>query len=54
MVCVFWQVYNGVTRFDKGIEEIDFVVYTDASFKGMGACVNNWFMNMRLKVTDQI
>jgi hypothetical protein len=38
----FAQVYNGVTRFDKSVEDIDFVVYTDASFKVMGACVNNW------------
>jgi hypothetical protein len=39
--CQFAQVYNGATRFDKGIEKIDFCVYTDASFKGMGASVNN-------------
>jgi hypothetical protein len=26
----FEQVYNCVTRFDKSVQEIDFVVYTDA------------------------
>jgi hypothetical protein len=38
----FAQVYNGVTRFDNEIEKTDYEIYTDASFKGIGARVNNW------------
>jgi hypothetical protein len=37
----FVQTYNGITRFDNFANCIDYDLYTDASFKGLGAYFNS-------------
>jgi hypothetical protein len=37
----FAQVYNGVTKFDKSVEKVDFEVYTDA-IEGDGSNIAHW------------
>jgi hypothetical protein len=37
----FSHLYNGFTRFDNIVNVIDYEVYVDASFRGLGGCFNN-------------
>jgi hypothetical protein len=37
----FAYMYNGCTKYDNIQENINFTIYTDASTKGLGACLDN-------------
>jgi hypothetical protein len=37
----FCHLYNGVTCFDNIVNVIDYELYVDASFRGLGWCFNN-------------